>query len=166
MGNKYKKIKLKDGSTIDEHRLVMEQHLGRKLTSNEVVHHKDGDKFNNSLDNLEVMSRAEHSRMHMTGRKLSEKQRRELSERMMGTPGISRKFSEEDIINIWNLIDSGVRIRQIARQYRCAHSRISEIKSGKAYKWMVRPPVVAGCLINTEINETGSTPVPSTIDEL
>lgn len=47
-----------------EHRAIMEEHLGRKLTKNEIVHHKDGDKHNNSIDNLQIMSRQEHSRMH------------------------------------------------------------------------------------------------------
>ncbi len=37
-----------------EHRLVMEEKLGRYLTKVETVHHKDGDRQNNSLDNLEL----------------------------------------------------------------------------------------------------------------
>ena len=37
-----------------EHRFVMEQHLGRKLTADETVHHVDGDRANNSLANLEL----------------------------------------------------------------------------------------------------------------
>ena len=47
-----------------EHREKMEQYLGRKLEKNEVVHHKDGNRHNNDLDNLEVMSRSEHTRLH------------------------------------------------------------------------------------------------------
>ena len=43
---RYKKIRLDKDNTIDEHRLVMENYLGRKLTPEEVVHHKDGDGFN------------------------------------------------------------------------------------------------------------------------
>lgn len=63
--NKYKKIKLKNGGTRDEHRIVMEDIIGRRLAFNEVVHHKDGDKSNNNLSNLCVMSRAEHVILHI-----------------------------------------------------------------------------------------------------
>ena len=34
----------------------MENHLGRLLNSDEVVHHKDHNKFNNDISNLEVMT--------------------------------------------------------------------------------------------------------------
>lgn len=44
-----------------EHRHVMEQHLGRYLDPAEVVHHKDGDRTNNAIDNLELFaSQADH----------------------------------------------------------------------------------------------------------
>lgn len=46
------------------HRVVVENHLGRLLTPDEVVHHKDGDKFNNSIDNLEVLGNSQHVREH------------------------------------------------------------------------------------------------------
>jgi len=51
------------------HRYLIEQSLGRKLQSDEVVHHIDGNKQNNSLDNLKVMSRSEHSKIHYLMRK-------------------------------------------------------------------------------------------------
>lgn len=49
---------------ILEHRYVMEQHLNRKLKYNEVVHHKDHNKTNNSINNLELLTNKEHSKKH------------------------------------------------------------------------------------------------------
>jgi len=46
------------------HRVIVEQILGRKLLPNEIVHHKDGDKWNNDSSNLLVMTQAEHARIH------------------------------------------------------------------------------------------------------
>lgn len=46
------------------HRLIMEEHLGRKLKSSEVIHHIDGNKLNNDISNLKVMTRGEHSKLH------------------------------------------------------------------------------------------------------
>jgi len=45
-----------NGKERPEHRLVMEQHLGRKLLPKENVHHKDGDRLNNDISNLELWS--------------------------------------------------------------------------------------------------------------
>lgn len=61
MGYKYRNI---NGVRVLEHRYIMEQHLGRKLFSNECVHHKDKDKSNNRLSNLEVKTLSQHSRDH------------------------------------------------------------------------------------------------------
>jgi len=47
-----------------EHRVVAEKMLGRKLKKGEIVHHKDGNKHNNSPSNLEVMTQSQHAKLH------------------------------------------------------------------------------------------------------
>lgn len=46
------------------HRVVVENHIGRLLNPDEVVHHKDGNKKNNEIQNLEVINASEHTRLH------------------------------------------------------------------------------------------------------
>ena len=49
---------------VREHVLVMENHIGRYLTDEEVVHHKDRNRSNNELENLQLLLRREHNRLH------------------------------------------------------------------------------------------------------
>lgn len=46
---------------IAEHRLIMETHLGRFLTANEEVHHRNGIKTDNSFTNLELVIKKVHN---------------------------------------------------------------------------------------------------------
>ena len=55
------------GTRVYEHRLVMERHIGRALTRQEFVHHINGDRLDNRLENLQLLTIAEHNKIHKTG---------------------------------------------------------------------------------------------------
>lgn len=71
-GGKYLKcgyvlIRIGTGKYVPEHRYVAEQKLGRKLNTKEVIHHIDGDRSNNTFENLQIFSsHSEHMKIHLT----------------------------------------------------------------------------------------------------
>ena len=46
------------------HCVLMEESIGRGLFANEVVHHIDGNRSNNDLKNLSLMTRKDHAQLH------------------------------------------------------------------------------------------------------
>lgn len=72
---------------VPEHTLVMERHIGRYLKDGEVVHHVNHDRKDNRIENLQIMSDAEHRAHHMleaidSGKVNTKKQRQKSAERM------------------------------------------------------------------------------------
>jgi len=53
-----------EGGQEPLHRMIMELTVGRKITSQEIVHHKDGNSWNNNPENLEIVNRATHMKLH------------------------------------------------------------------------------------------------------
>lgn len=47
-----------------EHVTIMVAHIGRPLEPNEVVHHRNGKRDDNRLENLELTTRSDHAREH------------------------------------------------------------------------------------------------------
>lgn len=58
------------------HVIIFEKRLGRRLFNDECIHHIDGDKSNNDINNLALMTRSAHMRLHRYEDKLSNKLRK------------------------------------------------------------------------------------------
>lgn len=54
----------RSGRYLFRYRQVLEEHLGRALRPDEVVHHINGDPLDDRIENLQLMSPEEHGRLH------------------------------------------------------------------------------------------------------
>lgn len=76
----YRCIKTREGNGssnfVLEHRHIMEKYIGRPLNPDEHIHHKNFDKLDNRIENLEIVTR----RIHQTAHKQSKEARMKISE--------------------------------------------------------------------------------------
>jgi hypothetical protein len=102
-----------------EHRVVMEQHLGRNLEPWEVVHHKDENPGNNDLSNLEIVEFGAHSAEHARGRRANAHARRSMEAFALMREELRRERTEkaallEALQNLMGLYDTPVERRRKA----------------------------------------------------
>lgn len=100
-----------------EHRLIMEEHIGRKLLHDEVVHHIDGNGKNNDINNLVIMNESEHHSIHTKG------ENNALS-----------KLTDNDVIEIRRRHSLGETYKSISKDFPVTLSGCQYAGSGKTWK--------------------------------
>lgn len=124
-GKGYKKVTLTiNGKQIQKyvHRLVAELFLSTKSIQ---VNHKNGNKSDNRVENLEWVTNSENQvHAHKIGLKSN------------GNKLWNGKFSPSDIERIKSMRKIGWKINDIAKEMSTTKSTISEILSGKRYKYV------------------------------
>lgn len=105
------------------HRLVVETFIG-KILKGYCVNHIDGDKLNNNLNNLEIVTFKENT-IHAYKNKLSRGRK--------GSENSCSKLLTTEILDIYKLIKKGKTNTEIANKYNLHKRYISLIRHGKRW---------------------------------
>lgn len=153
---RYRQVTTPDGRLMLEHRWVMEQHIGRRLTRAEQVHHVNHNRLDNRIENLELVSSHEHGLRHtvlpvektctvcgVTFTPAKTKRRSAVtcgsqecvSRRLSAETVGNSKLSDAEVSEIRRKRIAGALLRELAAEYQVTESNISSICRGKSRKY-------------------------------
>lgn len=151
---RYRQVTAPDGRKMLEHRLVMEQHVGRRLHSDEQVHHINHNRLDNRIENLELVSSYEHGLRHtvlptekaceICGITFAPQKTKRLRAVTCGSNECRKaihsgennafaKLTESDVREIRVFRESGLKLKQIAELFDLTESSVSSIARRKTW---------------------------------
>jgi hypothetical protein len=116
-----------------EHRIVAEKMIGRALALGEIVHHIDGNRHNNSPDNLWVMLQGEHMREHGLGIPGKPLAHQPWTKRAKGEALPFAKLTGAAVLDIRARVTSGELQKQVGARYGIKQSYVSQIVHRKRW---------------------------------
>jgi hypothetical protein len=139
----YRELKI-DGRTVKEHRFVMEQHLGRKLAPAEDIHHINGVKTDNRVENLLIVDHGKHStltngsRHYVRGKKISlspeERERRSKHMKRLHDEGLAMPpqfrglaLNPDALVDLYEALDEAINYLAVYARWRLGDEKAKEI---------------------------------------
>lgn len=110
-----------------QHRWVMELHLGRKIGKDEDVHHLNGVRDDNRIENLEVISKREHGR-------ISSLHGLETGANRRGSNSPQAKLTESIVAEILGLKVGGASNASLAKRFGVSSTTIKDIVFRRRWK--------------------------------
>lgn len=117
----YKRVYVLGRGRVLEHRLAVEEAVGRRLLPTEIVHHINGNKLDNSATNLRITNRAEHRSFHK-------------NETAKGVELPQAKLNDKKVIKIRELYKNGFTQKELSHKYGVGQDNISRIVNGLYWK--------------------------------
>lgn len=114
--------------TVTVHTLVAKTFLLSSWFPGATVNHKDGNKLNNEVGNLEWVSMRDNirhawkflGRVSLAGKDVAH----------------NRKLSEKQVLEIRASFAAGENSKVLCRRYKVSHSAMEDIRRGKSWKWI------------------------------
>jgi len=113
------------GKCINAHQLVAWAFFGEQLPGIQ-VNHIDGNKQNNSINNLEYVTNSQNIQHACDTGLFNNKKRMKTC-----------RFSDEQIIEIRQLLTNGASSSEVGRQYNCSAYEIEKIGRHERYTWVL-----------------------------
>ena len=118
--NGYHRVSLMNNGkskTFMLHRLIAEHFIDGKTKNKKYINHKDGNKINNSLENLEWCTMSFNTRHAYLN-------------------GLSKKKGKLTISSVRTIRESKLSYRKLADHFKVSHTAIKKIKKDISYKWL------------------------------
>ena len=113
------------------HVIIMEQHIGRKIEKNEVVHHINGIRSDNRIENLLLMSRSAHSSLHAKENQRNGRCYDISTQAKSGEQNSNAKLSE---VNVIEILSSKLPTKHFCKKFGISRSVVNTIRRRESWK--------------------------------